>query len=199
MKGSIQLTIVLLLFTTCVSLKINHNTGDDYSLCDTKNKCVKKCCPEKHVLINKVCTLKEDSQFSFKIYDGLENVTDDDITFHVIHDRNSKCSNRPLKLSPSFIPSDVFYIQSDGSIFKPFDTVTPSVHFKDYCMETFELSSGEEFSALVCYEDSTLEQVDRFSYIGKYQILHDGSNVHFIFIYFFLPNIMVIFSTFCNE
>lgn len=166
--------LFLFLLTTCASLKLNHNTGDDYKLCDSGNKCVKKCCPEKYVLKKKVCVLSESSEFFFDVYDGTRNITDSDISFNVIHDYNNNCKGKKiLKLSPNFVPSDRFYVQSDGSIFKPFDSIFSRIKFSDYCLETFVFPTREEFSALVCYGDEKLEKIDRFSYIGEYYELLD--------------------------
>lgn len=164
--------LFLLVFTTCVGVKLNHRTGDDYSLCGTKNVCVKKCCPEKYVLSKKVCVLSKDFDFSFDVYDKSTNITNINITFNVIHDYNTKCKDKTvLKLSPTFIQKDKFYVQADGSMFKPYDIVMRSVEFSDYCLENFVFSTRpSEFSALVCYEEENLEKTDHFSFPGEYKI-----------------------------
>lgn len=164
---SIQL--FLLLFTICVGVNLNHRTGDDYSLCGMKNNCVKKCCPEKYVLRKKVCVLSKDSDFSFDVYDKLKNITNTNITFNIIHDYNTNCKGKTiLKLSPNIIQKDKFYVQVDGSLFKPDDLVTRSVKFTDYCLEIFLYSTRpSEFSALVCYEEENLEKIDHISYMGE--------------------------------
>lgn len=168
MKPSIRL--FLLFFTTCSTFELNHNTGDDYGLCGNNYKCVKKCCPENQVLKKKVCVFSNDT-FSFDIFDGTDVITDREIVFNVIHDYNTNCKDKKrLKLSPNFIPSDKFYIQSDGSLLKPFDNITKSIYFLDYCLETFVLPSRKEFSALVCYDEGNLEAIARFPCVGKYML-----------------------------
>lgn len=160
---------LLLLFTTCACLKLNHDTDDNYNICGTKNKCVKKCCPEKHVLIKRQCVLSEDIIFAFDIFDETTNITHKNITLNIIHDNNKNCKGkRKLKLSPKFENSDKFFVQSDGSIFKPFDYVLRKINFEDYCLETFVRSNQQELSAIVCYSDENLEKVDKLSYIGEY-------------------------------
>lgn len=159
---------LFLLLSTCAGVKFNHSTGDDYSLCGTKT-CVKKCCPEKHVLSKKVCVLSDISDFSFDVYEGMTNISDKNITFYVVHDNNANCGGKTImKLSPSFNQEDEFYVQADGTMFKPYDAVTRSVEFSDYCLENFVFSSRPmEFSALVCYVEGNLEKIDRFCYIGE--------------------------------
>lgn len=165
MKPWIVLCVFLL--TTSLSLKLNHDSGDDYRLCGS-GRCIKKCCPEKHVLIKKKCEFSENHEFFFDVFNRFENITGSNISFNVIHDYNTGCTGEILKLSPKFIKSDEFYIQSDGSMFKPFDNVTGSHSFKDYCLETFVFPTREELSALVCYAEDELEQDDEVSYIGEF-------------------------------
>lgn len=158
----------LLLFTTCASVTLNHNSGDDNPKCDQRNKCVKKCCPEKHVLKKKVCVLDENSDFTFDVYDKTRNITHENITLNVIHDYITNCKDRKkLKLSPKFNEVDEFYVQSDGTLYKPLDNVSTFVKFTDYCLDTFVLPAREELSALVCYGEEKLEKIDQFAYVGE--------------------------------
>lgn len=162
----LSVRLFLLLFTTCAGLKLNHNTGDDYQICES-GKCVKKCCPEKHVLKKKVCVLSQNFNFSFEVYDKTI-LTYENITFNIIHDYNTNCKGKKnLKLSPKFVDTDKFYVQSDGSLYKPLDNVSTFVTFKEYCLETFVLTNRQELSALVCYGEEKLENMDKFAYVGE--------------------------------
>lgn len=160
--------IYLLLSTTCACLNLNHDTGDNYNICRTKNNCVKKCCPKNYVLNKKQCVLSEDTIFTFDIYDKTSNISDKNITLNIIHDNNKNCGGKTkLKLSPKASNSDKFYVQSDGSMFKPFDNVKSTVNFEDYCLETF-VYPNQELSAVVCYSEENLEKVDQIAYVGEY-------------------------------
>lgn len=157
-----------MIFTMCSALILNHNTGDDYRLCGKRNVCVKKCCAENYVVKRKECVLTKNSTFSFDVYKETINVTSTDFTFYVIHDFNTNCkSKQNLRLDPRYMPEDEFLVQTDGSLYKPYDNSSNWIDFKDFCLDIFVMPHGEEFTALVCYEEEELEKIDGFCSVGK--------------------------------
>lgn len=163
-----------LIFVVILSQKINcvifnHDTKNDYTICDSDNICVRKCCAKGYVFKNTKCTFLDEYEFSFLLYEGTEPITTTNHTISVIHDRN--CSDgRSLKLATLSNKKDLFFIQKNGSMFKPNDPLMKWTNFERFCLEKFVLSTGDEFSALVCYETKKLVIIEshQFTTIGKY-------------------------------
>ncbi|XP_074038803.1 G-protein coupled receptor Mth2 isoform X8 [Leptinotarsa decemlineata] len=152
-------------FTSSENAILNHNSRDSLKLCGKKRPCVRKCCPENYVLKNKVCQYSESHKFELQVFRG-EKEINKTVTFNVIHNKTCQVG-RGLKLSPTGLVQDVFYLQRNGSLFKPNDNVTPWVPFPYYCLETFVFPTGDELSALVCYVPNLLiGDGDEFSILG---------------------------------
>lgn len=156
------------IIASCVHCVIfNHDTKDDYKLCDSDTICVRKCCPEGYVLENKTCTFSDKYEFLFSIYEGSRDVTHENRTIHIIHDKN--CTDGiNLKLEANEV--DAFFLQNNGSLFKPNDSLAMWTSFERFCLETFVFPLRNETSALVCYELEKLVLVEspERNNIGKY-------------------------------
>ncbi|KAG5896040.1 hypothetical protein JTB14_011035 [Gonioctena quinquepunctata] len=117
-----------------------------------------------------MCTFSDTHKFEVKVFKGVEDISNTSIKFNVIH--NQTCEEgKGLKLSPTFLVQDVFYLQRNGTLFKPLDNITTWVPFPYYCLETFILPTREEFSALVCYvPEQLLKTGDDYAIIGEFDI-----------------------------
>lgn len=138
-------------------VSVNHDTNNDYSLCNNvRVPCVRKCCPERHVLENKTCVHSDELDFNIKVFRGMEDVSDvSNVTFNVIHD--DKCYQHRLALIPAFDETLQFFIQTNGSLFWPAEDPTQTVPFNHFCLETIVFGESERyFSALVCYNETNL-------------------------------------------
>lgn len=162
-----NLFVILNVIACSESVILNHDTDDDSTNCTSTNPCLKKCCPEFYVFQNKACTYNETYKFSLDVFEATNNVTDAELVINVIHDKLSNCSGRRLKLGHS--KKDLFFIQKNGSMFKPNDDLQWIV-MEDFCLETFVIPSRQEFSALVCYGGEqivVIEDAELYTKIGK--------------------------------
>lgn len=135
---------------------VNHNTNDDYRLCKVHSPCVRKCCREHYVLRNRQCVYSEEHDFNLKVHSGVEDVSDTtNATLSVIHD--DKCYQQRLALIPGLTEKQAFFLQTNGSLFKPYDQLRPIIPFNHYCLETIVFSEAvQHFAALVCYNETAL-------------------------------------------
>ncbi|XP_018567319.1 probable G-protein coupled receptor Mth-like 10 isoform X6 [Anoplophora glabripennis] len=135
---------------------VNHNTNDDYRLCNAQSPCVRKCCQEHYVLRNRKCVYSDEHEFNLKVHRGVEDVSETtDATLNVIHD--DKCYQQRLALIPAFNENQAFFLQTNGSLFKPYDELRAIIPFNHFCLETIIFSeTTQHFAALVCYNETTL-------------------------------------------
>ncbi|CAH1179454.1 unnamed protein product [Phaedon cochleariae] len=166
---SATITVILIVMCSvinCLGEVVLIYAKGNIETCGESRSCIKKCCPEKHVLKNKVCTFSDD-EFELKVFSGIQEISNstDESTFEVFIEfsSNSTYTNcdggKVLKLSPKFAEEDHFYLQENGSLLKPNDEVLPMVLPQFYCLETFVTPLGSELSALVCYMPDNLEVV----------------------------------------
>ncbi|CAG9856137.1 unnamed protein product [Phyllotreta striolata] len=134
---------------------LNHDTQESERWCRW-NACIRKCCPERQLLANKTCAESSEHEFTFKSYDGLREITDATVVYHVLHSNSCRSAGR-FKLSPDYDEADEFYVQRNGTLLKPKDDVMPRVSYQFYCLENFLFSDRVELSAIVCYNDGDLE------------------------------------------
>ncbi|XP_064212826.1 G-protein coupled receptor Mth2 isoform X5 [Tribolium castaneum] len=195
------LLIVLLksLFVISVDLTLDHNTNDDYSVCERTN-CIKKCCPENHILSKKKCVKSDQYNFTVTVFDDSDEVKDN-VNFSVIHNRDCKDGIR-MRLTPATIKSDTFYLQRNGSLFMPFaDESKMLVPFDNFCMDFFEMENRTELGTLVCFSGTIPEPEGVCSYgmiismpfllltFIAYALLPDR-NLHMKALMFYVINLM---------
>jgi hypothetical protein len=166
------ITIFVLIFLQITGVMgfqhvLNHDTNDDPNICK-KGVCVKKCCPENHILKRKICTKSDKHKFQLNIFDGTRMVNES-VSFNVIHGRNCTDGGVNLRLAPMNFESDIHYLQRNGSLYRPFSNIE-IINFDKFCFETFQLRNRTEFAALVCTLDVIPEPEGVCSY-GKFLII----------------------------
>ncbi|XP_063920682.1 G-protein coupled receptor Mth2-like isoform X8 [Zophobas morio] len=125
---------------------LDHNTGDNYAICE-KQTCLRKCCPENFILARGGCR-RSNNTLTLRVFDGLTELNES-VHFNVIHEKN--CTGGiNLRLSPKNFDIDIYYLQKDGSLYRPFHNDS-FVSFAMFCMETFQLKNRTEIAPLVCF------------------------------------------------
>ncbi|XP_060521061.1 G-protein coupled receptor Mth2-like isoform X5 [Cylas formicarius] len=114
---------------------------------------LRKCCPEFHVRLGKLCSYSVKYEFRPSIYSG--TTLDDNATINVIS--NNACSADSIRVKLTSLKQDRFFIQKDGSMLRPFGTPN-LVPWNEYCVDTFVNGNLSYFTALVCFKQDAVVQ-----------------------------------------
>lgn len=134
---------------------------------------IRKCCPENNVYRKRSkrtkyqCEYSEEYTFNIQVY-NIDSPSRNRVDFSIITNNSKNCveGKKSLKLYPDLNYEDIFFIQNDGSLFRPNATNMQIVPFKEYCLETFINSQNvSEFSALICL--GTQEEPKMVNFLGK--------------------------------
>lgn len=144
--------------------------------CNLK-KCIRKCCGVDEIMVNKKCTKSDQrviiplhSNTDFQAHLDMKNESHKDLDIFYIH---SKC-NRSIRLIPEEEPSDIFFIQTNGSLFAPNIGLDELLRPDGYCVDVFDDHiMDNKFTALLCNDEVTTEQAiheitTRFYFSGQY-------------------------------
>lgn len=129
-------------------------------ICNIK-PCLRKCCPEGHIMRGKGCE-RDDYEQNFQIHHLTEEINLPKEHFHYIH--NNHCiSNQSYVLDPAY-EDDWHYLQRNGSLYWP--SANQMLHIQDYCVETFNDDSfNYTDTVLICFTER--QESDEGFYIGK--------------------------------
>ncbi|XP_044763899.1 G-protein coupled receptor Mth2-like isoform X1 [Coccinella septempunctata] len=142
----------------------NFYEQDDVTLgcpCNLK-KCIRKCCAADEIMVNKNCTKSErrvlipiHANTDLQHHLDMKNESHRDFDFFYLH---SRC-NRSIRLEPEEEPSDVFFIQANGSLFAPYLGMDELLGPHGYCVDVFDDQiMDNQFTALLCNDEVTTEQ-----------------------------------------
>lgn len=133
---------------------LNHNTKDAYDACTQFVPCLRKCCPEHHVLHRRKCVFAPEYEFNIEVYDGTDILNKSDVSFNVIHSK--ECAEHEINVLLPTEEDQMFYLQPDGTLFR--SNVKEFVTFEHFCLENFVYNQSEvELWAYVCYESKGLQ------------------------------------------
>nr|XP_022917470.1 G-protein coupled receptor Mth2-like isoform X4 [Onthophagus taurus] len=125
------------------------------------NRYVRKCCPKSQLLMNNdsIHTCGDTNEkFSFITYDGVDfvgNVDLNETDFYVVY--NKYCEFSGYLLDPFHYETDVFFLQTDGTILYN-DTFDYS-SIGDFCVDNVLRNGTIYFSALVCFPPPPLDLI----------------------------------------
>lgn len=163
-----------------------------YDGCDNSVPCIRKCCLENQVFDTKSrkCSSSGTTVFQVPVYDGtrpVQNYT----PFHILHDKTCPVGHDKLLLNPNILP-DKFYVQRNGSMFKPNDKaiqMIPLIPFDKYCLDIVVTDTVGRLSAIVCYsEEEIIDEKQLYSSVGKLlvNIEYSLQSLRGILIYYFV-------------
>lgn len=157
MQASTSTKIVLniLVVSGCWgSVILNHDTKDGYDTCTRATPCLRKCCPEYHVLQRQKCIFAPEYEFKVEAYDGTEIFNKTDVSFSVVHSK--ECAEHEINVLLKVEGDQMYYLQPDGSLFK--SNVEEFITFQHFCLENLVFDkSWVELWAYVCYENERLQ------------------------------------------
>lgn len=148
----------------CLLLVFYGASAVTNSSCD---KCVRKCCPQNHYFLNKLCVFSNQSTFNPLVYNGTEITKEFD--FHVISANNCESGDRRLFT----MTSERIFLQENGDLlrFFPMTNRTKLVPWNRYCLEDKVVRNQSRLVGLLCVSQHHIIENPKWISLGKFETL----------------------------
>lgn len=178
MKSSHPLSFVnnMPITLICLLLVFYGASAVTNSSCD---KCIRKCCPPNHYLLNKLCVFSNQSTFNPLVYNGTE-ITEKLFDFQVISANNCESGDRRLFT----MTSERIFLQENGDLLRFFlmTNRTKLVPWNRYCLEDKVVRNQSRLVGLLCVSQHHIIEYPNWTSWGKFETLQFLSKYLRIFI-----------------
>lgn len=158
-----------------ICLLLVHFYGTSAITNFTCDKCVRKCCPPNHYLLNnKLCVWSNQSVFNPLVYNGTE-IVEKNFDFQVISANNCESGDRRLFT----MTSERIFLQENGDLLRFFlmTNRTKVVPWNRFCLEDKVVQNQSRLVGLLCIGQDHIIESPKWIWLGKSKTLQNTSGL----------------------